>query len=95
MISRRTSREEEPLVEAVRELREELRVMRDVVSELVEALQWQINNADDYPTLVHGRWALWSLAEARLPRLIENINFGPPIPSSQEPINPRSQRELF
>jgi hypothetical protein len=91
----RTQQEESDLTVAARELRDELCAMREVLAELAEALQWQNNNAEDYPDLLRGRSALSTLAEVKLPRLIEEINFGPPKLSSQNSDEPRSQRELF
>lgn len=93
---RRTPVEESELTLAVRELRDELGVLRDVLSELTEAAQWQNNNAEEYPALVRDRSTLWTLVEARLPRLIDALTLGPdaPLPPSADR-EPRRQRDLF
>lgn len=96
MYSRRLPKEESPLVEAVRELRDEIRGMREVLAELVEAAEWQNNNAEDYPALIRDRSAPWTLADYRLPKLLEELNGGPPAPiPDQKDAPPRSQRDLF
>ncbi len=93
---KRSLEEESELTLAVRELRDELRAMREVLSELAEATQWQNNNAEDYPALVHERAALWAFAESRLPRLLEEIELGPNISlPANEPSEPKIQQGLF
>lgn len=93
---RHTPKDKSPLVEAVRELRDEIRVMREVLSELVEAAKWQNNNAEDYPALAPDRSTLWTLADYKLPKLLEELNGGPPAPMPDiKDVSPRSQRDLF
>jgi hypothetical protein len=81
---------------AVRELRDELRAMREVLCELSEAASWQNNNAEDYPALVGDRSALWTLAEMKFPKLIDELS-GTPKPPTFDPEDrePKSQRDLF
>jgi hypothetical protein len=92
----RTVKEESELTLAVRELRDEVQAVREVLSELAEAAKWQNNNAEDYPALVHDRSSLWTLAEARLPKLIEEIAIGPdkPLLPLQQG-KPNTQRDLY
>lgn len=67
MISRRDRREQSELEISVDSLRDEVRVLREVLDEIREALQWQNNNAADFPSLVACRPPLPSLAEASFP----------------------------
>jgi hypothetical protein len=39
-------------------------VLREVLDEIREALEWQNNNAADFPTLAGNRLPSWPLAEA-------------------------------
>ena len=66
---RHTPTEQSDLVHAVDSLRDEVRVLRQVLDEIREALQWQNNNAADFPALIEKRLADCSLAEATLPSL--------------------------
>lgn len=66
---RHTPTEQSDLVHAVDSLRDEVRVLRQVLDEIREALQWQNNNAEDFPALIEHRRATCSLAEASLPSL--------------------------
>lgn len=70
--------------------------MREVLSELSDAAQWQNNNAEDYPALIHDRSALWTLAEMKLPKLIEELTCGvqAPMPAISAD-EPRTQQDLF
>lgn len=66
---RHTATEQSDLVNAVDALRDEVRVLRQVLDEIREALQWQNNNAEDFPAIIEERLAHCSLAEANLPSL--------------------------
>ena len=81
---------------AVRELREELCAIREVLTELVEATEWQNNNAEDYPALVRDRSAIWSIVEMKLPKLLDELCGSPlpPLPATSE-IERRPQQDLF
>lgn len=96
MRSRIAPRSEDPLIEGVCELRDEVRGMRQVLSQLVDAAEWQNNNAEEYPALVQDRSAPWTLAEYKLPKLLAELTEGPraPIPDIEN-APPRSQRGLF
>ncbi|HMP04728.1 MAG TPA: hypothetical protein PJ982_00120 [Lacipirellulaceae bacterium] len=75
MISRERRSKRADLATAIDALREEVRVLRDVLDELRDALQWQNNNAREFPALVENRGTTCSLANATLP----------PPPASAEP----------
>jgi hypothetical protein len=66
MISRQDRPEQSELEISVDSLRDEVRVLREVLDEIREALQWQNNNAADFPSLAANRPHFWSLAEATL-----------------------------
>ena len=67
MISRRDRRDKSDLEISVDSLRDEVRVLREVLDEIREALQWQNNNAVDFPSLLANRLPALSLAEASFP----------------------------
>ena len=71
----RHANEPEPLLEELASLRQEIRVLRDAVDELTEAVRWQNNNAEDYPALTEDRSRLWTLAHETLPALVNRIQF--------------------
>ena len=51
MISRRDRRDKSDLELSVDSLRDEVRVLREVLDEIREALQWRNHNAADLPSL--------------------------------------------
>ena len=67
MISRQDRRPQTELKASVDLLRDEVRVLRDVLDEIRDALQWQNKNAMDIPALSEHRSATCSLGEATLP----------------------------
>jgi hypothetical protein len=69
------SKESVPLIVELTSLRQEIRVLRDAVDELAEAVRWQNNNAEDYPAIAASRSQLWTLANETLPSLITSIQF--------------------
>lgn len=69
--------EHSDLVTAIDALRDEVRVLRDVLDEIREAVEWQNNNAEDFPQLVADRSSAHRLADATLPSL------PPPSPQRQ------------
>jgi hypothetical protein len=72
MINRKTLREKSDLVDAVKELRDEISVLRHVLDELVTAVQWQNNNAADYPFFVCDRASLWVPPDLKLPSIAQS-----------------------
>lgn len=64
---RHAATEQSDLVNAVDALRDEVRVLRQVLDEIREALQWQNNNAEDFPQLLAHRPSANPLADATLP----------------------------
>jgi len=64
MISRHDRRNKSERATSVDSLRDEVRVLREVLDEIRDALEWQNNNAADFPSLVACRPPLPSLAEA-------------------------------
>ncbi len=64
---RHTPTEQSELAAAVDALRDEVRVLRQVLDEIREALQWQNNNAEDFPQLLADRPGANPLADATLP----------------------------
>lgn len=89
--------EKSELTLAVDSLREEVRVLRDVLDEIREALQWQNNNAQDFPALTANRQAAASLADATLPSPPPPVEINPV--QAQPPYSADSpsatQRNLF
>jgi hypothetical protein len=91
MISRKTRPEKSDLVDAVKELRDEVSVLRNVLDELVTAVQWQNNNAADYPFLVSDYAGRWAPADLKLPSVAqtrcnsEAESVVKPHPSNSEP----------
>ena len=84
MISRHDRREKSELATSVDSLRDEVRVLREVLDEIREAIQWQNNNSADFP----------SLADASLPvaqSFDEPNDAAASIPSG----SPSVQRDLF
>ncbi len=69
MISRRDRRSKSDLVTSIESLRDEVRVLREVLDEIRDSLQWQNRNAADFPSLLANRPAALSLAEASFPAL--------------------------
>jgi hypothetical protein len=67
MISRQHRSKHSDLVTAIDALRDEVRVLRDVMDEIRDALQWQNINAGDFPPLVENRGTTCSLSNATLP----------------------------
>ncbi len=73
MLSPQPRRDETELGSAVDSLRDEVRVLRDVLDEIREALQWQNNNAADFPELIEERERLLESDSATLPDWTEGL----------------------
>lgn len=67
MSSRQTPHHEPVLSDSVDALRDEVRVLRQVLDETREALQWQNNNAAEFPALIEYREQTWQALHATLP----------------------------
>lgn len=91
---RSTATQQPDLVHAVDSLRDEVRVLRQVLDEIREALQWQNNNAEDYPALVENRGMPHSLANATLPPPPSSAESSQSFPAA-ESIAYTTQQKLF
>jgi hypothetical protein len=88
------------LRDAVTELCHEVRYLAETLDQIREALQWQNNNAADYPHLIHDRENFWQAVHATLPPWTSHLASAPhePLTNSQDelPINsPGRQHLLF
>lgn len=86
MINRQDRTEQSELALSVVILRDEVRVLRDVLDEIREALQWQNRNAEDFPALIENRQEFWQAAGATLPPLVAALKVPPPLPANQTPL---------
>jgi hypothetical protein len=73
-----------------------VRVLRDVLDEVRDMLQWCSKNIADFPACLFAMSEVGSLAKAALPPLAstEDSNSPPAVPSLQDGL-PAKQRQLF
>lgn len=97
MISRHNRREKSELTISVDSLRDEVCVLRQVLDEIRDALEWRNKNAADFPALAEHPNVAWSLAKVSLPVAEPNDD-----PSESKATTsvvpsecPTTQRDLF
>ena len=97
MVNRQPRTQNSELNFAVDSLRDEIRVLRDVLDEIREALQWQNNNAADFPWLMSNRPQAQSLETALNPPEgpTQPVDDVLPLDSASLPAAPSKQSTMF
>ncbi len=97
MFNRQPRSHKSDLIFAVDSLRDEIRVLRDVLDEIREAIQWQNNNAADLPWLMSHRPQAESLNTAPNPLAGSLLpdNDVSPLDGASLPATPSKQSNLF